>query len=598
VIWHGAARAGDTLTILFTHDLHSSFAGSREATSGGGMVRTGGYARLYTAIAQQRAQNPAATLLVDGGDVAMGTFFQTLFTSHFAEMQLMHKMGYEAVATGNHDFDFGVEALEQAIRAAAAADSLQTCAMVVSNLKGIAGVQACKIVEKAGFRIGIFGLLGAEAYSQSLIDKTLLYENTETAATRMVAYLRDSAKADVVLCLSHSGTHKIPKYSEDEQLARKVQGIDVIISGHSHSLLPEPLTAGQTVIVSAGAFGKYLGCLKLARHGDRPHCVSYTLVKIDSAYAENVEIAAEIMRYKRIVERQYLDAENLGFDEPVADVAASVFANSDSVALGCLIADAYRHAVQEAENRHVDVAVAPLGSVRENLYEGRVTTEEIFGILPLGVGADGTPGFPLVKVYLYGHELRDLCETDASLSHILPDAQLFFSGIRYTYYAGSLFCNKVKKVETLDSSGIYTIPEEDKLYSVTSDLYTAQLISIVKANTFGILSIVPKNAEGAPITDLHEAIVHDRAGNEIKGWTALLHYLKKTDTLRDTPPLFSYTSRLEEQKTALPAFSLKEEYTYMTTFALCVYVAVAMAVALLVASVLWIIVKKVRGVKS
>jgi 2',3'-cyclic-nucleotide 2'-phosphodiesterase (5'-nucleotidase family) len=561
----------------------------------GEIVRTGGYARLYTAIVQQRAQNPGATLLVDGGDVAMGTFFQSLFSTHFAEMQLMHKMGYEAVTIGNHDFDFGVDAWKQAIRATSS-DSLNTCTMVASNLKGLTGVQTCKIVEKAGFRIGIFGLLGAEAYSQSLTDQALLYENTATAAKRMVNYLRDSAKADVVLCLSHSGTHKNPKYSEDEQLARSVQGIDVIVSGHSHSLLPEPLTTGKTVIVSAGAFGKYLGCLKLARRGGKLHCTSYKLIKIDSTYAENAEIAAEITHYKKIVEQQYLDEEHLGFDEPVADVAASIFTTSDSIALGSLIADAYLNAVQEAGNRHVDVAVTPLGAVRENLYKGRVTAEEVFNILPLGVGADGKPGFPLVKVYLYGRELRDLCETDASLSHILPDAQLFFSGIRYVYYAGSLFCNKVKRVEILDSSGNYTIPDEDKLYSVTSDLYTAKLISIVETNTFGILSIVPKNAEGEPITDLDEAIVHDRSGKEIKGWTALLHYLKRTDTLRGAPPLFSYTSLLKERKTALPAFSLKEEYAYMTTFALCVYIIAALLlITMLSFLIIWVKRKKVKS---
>ncbi|MDR1181878.1 MAG: metallophosphoesterase, partial [Bacteroidales bacterium] len=110
------AQAADTLTILFTHDLHSYFTGSRELDDDNCLQRTGGYARLYTAIEQIRQKNPDATLLVDGGDVAMGTFFHMLFTTHFAELQLMDKMGYEAVTIGNHDFDFGVDALQTALQ--------------------------------------------------------------------------------------------------------------------------------------------------------------------------------------------------------------------------------------------------------------------------------------------------------------------------------------------------------------------------------------------------------------------------------------------------------------------------------------------------
>jgi 2',3'-cyclic-nucleotide 2'-phosphodiesterase (5'-nucleotidase family) len=567
------AQAADTLTILFTHDLHAYFTGSRELDSHNRVQRTGGYARLYTAIAQIRQQNPDATLLVDGGDVTMGTFFHTLFTTHFAELQLMDSMGYEATTIGNHDFDFGVDALQKALRVYFS-DTLHRCAVVASNLQGLAGTREYLVLTKAGLRIGIFGLLGTEARSQSLIDKNLLYENYITAAARMVKQLRDTEKVDVVVCLSHSGTNEQVKYSEDVQLARHVPGIDVIISGHTHSLLREPIVEGHTLIGSAGAYGKYLGCIKLAMTNGKPQGTCYEVIKIDSTLTENGAIKSAIKSYKKLVETHYLNSEKTSFEEPLAKVMNSILESSDSIALGHLIADTFVEAVQKAENKRPDIAVVPAGTIRANLYKGIVTAEEVFNILSLGVGEDKKPAFPLLKVYFYGRELRDLCEVDASLSGKVSAAQLFFSGLRYTYYPGSLFCNKVKRVEVQDSAGRYVVPDNDKLYSAIGSLYTAKMMGIVKEKTFGLLALSPKNETGQPSTDWNEAIVHDRAGHEIKEWVALKNYLQSGRAGEDEIPLFDYTVRVKDRKIAQAGFSLVEEIKYLNTFALCSYITI------------------------
>jgi 2',3'-cyclic-nucleotide 2'-phosphodiesterase (5'-nucleotidase family) len=568
---HLPAQAADTLTILFTHDLHSYFSGSREIDGGNHVQHTGGYARLYTAIEQIRQQNPGATLLVDGGDVAMGTFFHTLFNTHFAELQLMDRMGYDAVTIGNHDFDFGVDALQTALRVYFS-DTSHRCAVVTSNIKGLAGTEEYLVVTRAGCRIGIFGLLGTEARSQSLIDKDLPYEEYITAAERMVKHLRNTEKVDVVVCLSHSGTTENEKHSEDVQLARRVPGIDIIVSGHTHRLLQEPIVEGHTVIGSAGAYGRHLGCIKLAMTDGKPHVSSYEVIKIDSTLTENAAIKTAIDSYKKLVETHYLNAEKTGFDEPLAEVTNSISAQSDRIALGHLIADAFVEAVQKAENKRPDIAVVPLGTIRANLYKGIVTAEEVFNILSLGVGADKKPAFPLLKVYFYGRELRDLCEVDASISGMVPDAQLFFSGLRYTYYPGSLFCNKVKRVEVQDSAGIYVVPDNDKLYSAIGSLYTAKTMGVVKEKTFGLLSLSPKNTAGQPITDWNEAIVHDSAGHEIKEWVALKNYLQSGRRGGEKTPVFDYKVRVEERKIKQTGFSLIEEIKYVNIFSLCCYI--------------------------
>ena len=573
------AQAADTLAILFTHDLHSYFTGSRELDNNR-VQRTGGYARLYTAIEQIRQRNPGATLLVDGGDVAMGTFFHTLFTTHFAELQLMDNMGYAAVTIGNHDFDFGVEALQTALQVYFS-DTSHTCAVVASNLKGLAGTDEYIVLTKAGYRIGIFGLLGTEARSQSLIDKDLPYENGITAAERMVKQLRDIEKVDVVVCLSHSGTNENVKYAEDVQLARHVPGIDVIISGHSHTLLKEPLVEGRTVIGSAGAYGKYLGCIKLTITAGKPQMTSYEVIKIDSTLAEDSAIKLAIDNYKKRVEAHYLKAESTGFDEPLAEVMNSVSASSDSIALGHLIADAFIEAAQAAENKRPDIAIVPRGTIRENLYDGTVTAEEVFNILSLGVGEDKKPAFPLIKVYFYGRELRDLCEVDASLSGIVPDAQLFFAGLRYTYYPGSLFCNKVKRIVLQDRTGACIVPDNDKLYSVVAGLYTAKTMGVVKEKTFGILSLSPKNAAGQPITDWNEAIIHDSAGREIKEWAALKNHLQAGREGLGEIPVFDYKVRVEDRKIRQAGFSLIEEIKYLNAFSLCLYITILLLLVIL-----------------
>ncbi|MDR0692527.1 MAG: bifunctional metallophosphatase/5'-nucleotidase [Prevotellaceae bacterium] len=591
------AQAADTLTILFTHDLHSYFSGSREIDENNRERHTGGYALLYTAIEQIRQQHPDATLLVDGGDVAMGTFFHTLFTTHFAELQLMDKMGYDVVTIGNHDFDFGVDALQTALQVYFS-DTSHTCAVVTSNVGGLAGTDEYLVLTKAGYRIGIFGLLGTEARSQSLIDKDLPYENYITAAARMVKQLRDTEKVDVVVCLSHSGTKENVKHSEDVQLARRVPGIDVIISGHTHSLLRKPLVEGHTVIGSAGAYGKYLGCIKLAMTDGKPQGHSYEVIKIDSTLAENEAIKTSIESYKQLVEIHYLHAEKTSFDEPLAKVMNSVLASSDSIALGHLIADAFVEAVQKAENKRPDIAIVPAGTFRENLYKGIVTAEDVFNILPLGVGEDKKPAFPLLKVYFYGRELRNLCEVDASLSGMVSDARLFFAGLRYTYYSGSLFCNKVKRVEIQDSTGAYIVPDNDKLYSVIGGLYTAKMMGIVKEKTFGILSLLPKNAAGQPITDWNAAIIHDREGHEIKEWVALKNYLQSGREEGCEIPLFDYKIRVEERKIKQTGFSLIEEFKYLNIFALCCYITILLLLITLLLFLYKIIRKLTRYIHS
>ncbi len=579
-------RAGDTLTVLFTHDLHSHFNSEKGK---------GGFARLAAIADRIRSEAPDKTLLLDAGDVAMGTFFHTLFQSHFAEWQLMQRMGYDATCVGNHDFDFGVNALSRAINNTACAAPV----ILSTNLRGLPCTREYIVLEKAGYRIGIFSLLGKEALSESLIDEgalqiedyeagtgpiadpaalvtPLIYSSPIETARAMVKLLREKERADLVICLSHSGTHPQRRHSEDEKLARKVKGIDLIISGHSHTVLPVPLwIRKRTLLASAGAYGEYLGVVKVHKEGNKPVFSNYKLLCIDRNIPEAPHIKEEITRYQQLVEEQYLKPRGYRhFDDTIAYNPVRLPAEPDSTALGSLIAEAFSYAVQKASGQRPDVAVVPRGTIRADLHQGVVSPEELFNILSLGIGYDGAYAFPLLKAYITGRELRDLCEVDASIGRIMPEARLFFGGLRYEYNPNSLIFNRTKKIELKDSLGNYATPADDQLYSVVCGLYTAKMIGLVKGRSFNILSILPKDSEGVAVDNWEKLLVRDTSGAEVKEWVALANYLKSQPENGAGIPQIKFTERLEEQKIRQSGFSLHDEFKYLTQFGLYAYITI------------------------
>ena len=127
-------------------------------------------------------------------------------------------------------------------------------------------------------------------------------EDAAQAAERCVASLREQG-ADLIICLSHSGTSEDPKLSEDELLAKAVDGIDVIISGHTHTTLAEPIQVGDTWIVSCGEYSKNLGVVTMAYKPDGDMILTdYELIPIDDSVAEDPDMAAWIENAKGEVE--------------------------------------------------------------------------------------------------------------------------------------------------------------------------------------------------------------------------------------------------------------------------------------------------------
>ncbi|MDR2361310.1 MAG: metallophosphoesterase [Prevotellaceae bacterium] len=529
-----AARAAEEITILFTHDLHSMFLPHRWEENGETAWR-GGYARLCTAIREARKQYPYS-VLVDAGDFSSGSFFYMLFPTDCAELQLMWQMGYDAVTLGNHDFDFGPAGLADALRAARQAGVAMP--VVTANVKASGtsvqrlreafenyGVSEYTVFERGGRRIGVFGIIGDEAVMNAPAAVGVLFEDRFAAAARVVQKLRSEEKVDLVVCLSHSGTDVDRRRSEDEQLAAAVPDIDVIVSGHTHSVLQEPLRVGRTFIVSGGCYAAYLGVLTLFASAEaaaeRTTEVSfrYRLIPIDSTVGEDAEVAAMIGSFKERLNVVYFDSLGRYMDDTVTF-------NPSGMPAGRLIAEALRCANHPAFFRQRPVAVVPAGVVRGGMPAGWLTEEAVFSLLSLGVGHDRKAGYPLILVYLTGKELWDLCEVDASCAALFPAARLSLAGLRYSHNPHRLFCNRVTEVWVETDEGEYAPPDKKALYPVVGDLYSLQMLGAVRRLTYGILQLQPKDAAGQRVEDFQKCVLTLPNGLEYKEWIALSDYLR------------------------------------------------------------------------
>ena len=573
----GCTQETNVTTILFTHDLHSHFLPQLTAEGG----ESGGYARLKTVIDEKRAMNPAA-LLVDGGDFSIGSLIQTLYTTQAAELRTMGAMGYDTVTIGNHEFDHkgtGFAEMLNSAKAAqqAAVELLLVDARPLENMDAYRerfgpvtpvlptlleanyapaddnpdrafirsamedyGVTDCMTLERGGVTYGLFGLMGVDS-DECAPTSGFTRTDAAEAAKRCVETLKGEG-AEIIVCLSHSGTGDSLASSEDEELAKAVDGIDVIVSGHTHSTLAEPLVVNDTYIVSSGPYCQNLGSLTFSWDGSgQKRLLDYRLIPIDETVAEDPEIAGLVEQWKDMVGETYLARYGLTYDEVLTrsdyDLNTPASAVQENNGLGTLVSDAFLWADRTLNAAYADsphtVSVTADGVLRANLPAGDLTAAMAFDVLSMGVGEDGTSGFPLVAVYLTGKELKAAMEVDASVTPIMPAAQLYMSGAKYAFNTKRMFFNRVYDAAltdvTFDESGTgnaYEI-DDNALYRVVTGMYSAQMLGTVKSKSMGLLSLEPKQANGTPVTDFADCILYDANGNELKEWYALAAYLEQ-----------------------------------------------------------------------
>lgn len=616
------AAPGTAVDIVFTHDTHSHL--NTFTTMVDGLeTELGGFARMNTLIEAQRAQNPD-TLVIDGGDFSMGTLIQTVFETQAAELRMLGHLGCDVTTLGNHEFDYRSKGLANMLTSAQASGDAVP-AMVVCNVdwdtmeaEGLTegqqrlkdafaayGVSDYTVLEKGDVDIAVVGVFGKDALACAPTCE-LKFEDPIEAVKQTVADIKANEDVDMIVCVSHSGTWEDESKSEDELLAKAVPDLDLILSGHTHTEIEKPIQHGSTYVVSCGEYGKNLGELTLTQQADGRWAMSaYELIPITSDIAVHAATQQTIDSFMDTVDTDYLARFGYTKDQVLAenDIVFSTQKDLENIHeehnLGDIIADAYVYAVENAagyDGVPVDLAVVPSGTVRDTYARGDITVEQVFNSFSLGIGADGVPGYPLISVYLTGREIRTAAEIDASVSDFMTTARLYCSGLNFTYNPHRLLLNKVTDV-CLEDDGQRVALEDDKLYRIVADLYSGQMLSAVTDMSYGILAIVPKHADGTPITDFEDVIITEN-GRELKAWDSIARYMASFadtdgDGIANVPAYYSTThGRKLVDTSRSPLALLKNPNKFTAVYAGLLAVAVLLIV--LVVLLIRKLVKKAR----
>lgn len=610
---------GTTVDIVFTHDTHSHL--NTFTTMVDGLeTELGGFARMNTLIEAQRAQNPD-TLVIDGGDFSMGTLIQTVFETQAAELRMLGYLGCDVTTLGNHEFDYRSKGLANMLTSAQASGDAVP-AMVVCNVdwdtmeaEGLTegqqrlkdaftayGVSDYTVLEKGDVDIAVVGVFGKDALACAPTCE-LKFEDPIEAVKQTVADIKANEDVDMIVCVSHSGTWEDESKSEDELLAKAVPDLDLILSGHTHTELEKPIQHGSTYVVSCGEYGKNLGELTLTQQADGRWAMSaYELIPITSDIAVHAATQQTIDSFMDTVDTDYLARFGYTKDQVLAenDIVFSTQKDLENIHeehnLGDIIADAYVYAVENAADYDgvpVDLAVVPSGTVRDTYARGDITVEQVFNSFSLGIGADGVPGYPLISVYLTGREIRTAAEIDASVSDFMTTARLYCSGLNFTYNPHRLLLNKVTDV-CLEDDGQRVALEDDKLYRIVADLYSGQMLSAVTDMSYGILAIVPKYADGTPITDFEDVIITEN-GRELKAWDSIARYMASFadtdgDGIANVPAYYSTTHGRKLVDTSRSPLALLKNPNKFTA----VYAGLLAAAVLLIVLVVLLIRKLVK----
>ena len=620
-----AAEEPKALEIMFTHDLHSHL-NSFTTVQNGEATEVGGFSRIKTVIDANKAKNPN-TLVLDGGDFSMGTLVQTVFEDEAAELRMLGELGCEATTFGNHEFDYRSEGLANMLETAAASNE-NLPAMLVCNIDWEAmqeaglsdgqqrlyesfvtyGVKDYIVIEKGDVDVAVLGVFGKDSLACAPTCE-LLFEDPVEAVKETVEEIQANEDVDMIVCVSHSGTWEDESKSEDETLAKSVPELDLIVSGHTHTELNEPIKHGDTYIVSTGEYGKKIGSLRMEQTKDgRWTMTEYELIPLNSNVPQDEETQAKVDAFMDAVDANYMADFGYTRDQVLAVNDSIKFATVSDLEfvhtehnLGNLMSDAFVYAVENAQGydgNPVDVAVVPSGCVRDTYGMGDITAESVFNSFSLGIGADGVPGYPLISVYLTGEELKTAAEIDASVSDFMTTARLYCSGLNITYNPNRLILNKVTDVYLVGDDGNRLELEDDKLYRVVADLYSGQMLGAVTDASYGLLSIVPKHADGTPIEDFEDVIIMD-GDKELKAWDAIARYMESLpDTDGDGTANISvaYSEAqgrkvVEDSKNIIDLLKSPNKYAAMIAAVVIIIILVVVFLAMLVVK----LIKRIRG---
>ena len=371
-----------SIRILHLNDFH----GYVRPTGGSAISSSlGGAARLAERINQLRSEKPS--LLLSAGDMIQGDSWTNL-SSGESVIDLMNLLQFDAITTGNHEFDFGQEILMKRIKQA-------SFPLLAANVKGLDGLKPYTILNRGGVRVGIIGLITDETPETSHPRNTVGLAFTKPLA-KVYELLRElRGKTDLIVLLTHLG------HSEDRELAERLSqspdgGNLLIIGGHSHTRVERPVKIGANYVAQAWEHGKTIGVIDVTvDRGLITSCIG----RLDEITPDlgngEPKVAALVKSYdtksdsalSSIVGVANFDLQQTGIRQKETD-------------LGNLIADIVR------ETSGAQVAIINGGSIRTGIRQGPVTMRDIYAMLPFNNY--------IVAVRLSGRQLRETLEHGVS----------------------------------------------------------------------------------------------------------------------------------------------------------------------------------------
>lgn len=386
--------AADRIQILHTNDIH----GRMEAETvrvGNNSFQKGGVAQLAGLTAQFRARAPDRTLLLDAGDAWQGAFVSNE-NRGAALVQVMDRMGYDAQALGNHDFDWGQDVLRA--RAGEATFPF-LAANVVDETTGLVVPFAKPYIVK-DLRLARVAVIGIANPGTPAINKPANVKGVRflPAAETVRKYLPElRAQADIVVAVTHIGK------DDDVALARAVPDIDVIVGGHSHTAIQTAILEGKTTIVQAGSYSEWLGHLELTidpqTHAVTAAARGSELATIATGGAKpDAEVA-------RIVADRAAAARSVTSRVVGKTLVALEPQSAGEFPLGDVIVDAMLDYCRAA-GWGSDIALHNNSGVRSSIPAGDITYGQVYEVLPF----DNV----VVSIDLAGAQLRKIFERTVS----------------------------------------------------------------------------------------------------------------------------------------------------------------------------------------
>ncbi len=459
-----------TLNILHINDFHSRFGpitdtdSNCDAETDAAGECFGGIARLKTIIDDTRAGLEGENVvLLDAGDQFQGSLFYTQYRSEIIA-EFANDIGIELMAVGNHEFDDGPEEL------AALLDAVEFPIISgntnVENEPLLEGrIPGTHVMEFGGEQVGFISALAEDTDETSSPGDNVEFEDTIDSLTAQAEALTAEG-INKIIALTHVG------YTQDLEIASNVPGVDVVVGGHSHTLLSntdenaaggyptmiDGVDGNEVPVVTAYSYGKYLGDLAVTWDAEgNVISAEGDPILIDSSVTPNEEYVTRLAELEEPI--QDLMAEVIGTATAPLEGSREV-CRVEECSMGNLVADAM---LEGASGRNATIAITNGGGLRSSIDEGDITMGEVLTVLPFSN--------TLATVDISGADVIDALEN--GVSDIENGAGRFpqVSGLQYSYTLANPVGERISDVMVQDDAGEWVPIDEEATYTIATNNY-------------------------------------------------------------------------------------------------------------------------------